>query len=85
MTRTVTALKKAGFQNEAAWVTEVSGDAQKWENYNRATFLAHANVYRNYPGKLRFLTYPTKSTTSWWQGQISLGAVLLGAHAPSSG
>src|SRR5690606_29167389 len=84
MVRTVTALKDAGFHREAELLTHVSTDSSAWEAYNRATFLAHANVHARTPGKLRFLTYPKKATADWWAAHVPRGAVLLGKAAPVS-
>ena len=79
-TRTETALREAGFHAEADQLRAVSeGPDSKpaWENYARATFDAHAKVYANQPGKLRFLQYVTKAATPWWDERRSQGAVLL--------
>lgn len=84
MVRTFDALVAGGRAAEAELLRTVSTDAGEWERYNRATFLAHASVYDGTPGKLRFLTYTTKSSTEWWQAQAGRGAVLLGANAAPS-
>ncbi len=81
MVRTVAALKDAGYEPKALELEYVSTHPEAWEQYNRATFEAHAEVYASSPGKLRYLVYPTPSTRDFWQHQISRGAVLLGAHA----
>lgn len=83
MDRTVAALRNAGFNKEADMLFAVSTDKAAWEEYNRATFLAHAEAYRNEPGKLRYLTYVTAATHDWWAERKSLGAVLLGSVATS--
>lgn len=79
--RTWDALRAGGFVAEAEMIDKVSHDAEAWENYDRATFLGHAEVYDQWIGKLRFLTYVKPYTLSWWQKQIGRGAVLLGEAA----
>lgn len=54
---------------------------QAWEEYARATFLAHTG---SIPAeKLRFLQYVTPKTRAWWAQQRPQGAVLLGKAAVS--
>lgn len=77
MTNTTRALREAGFADAADRLLQVSTDRNAWENYNRATFLAHASVAAN-RNKLRFLTYTRPDTKSWWERQVPNGAVLLG-------
>ena len=52
------------------------GNGACWEEYARATFLAHAKNVP--PATLRFLQYVRKGTLGWWREQESKGAVLLG-------
>ncbi len=78
MQRTVKALEAGGFKDLAASLHRVSINKFEWEDYNRATFLAHAAQYKDHPGKLRFLTYVTPPTRTWWETQRPAGAVLLG-------
>lgn len=54
------------------------GSRNAWEDYARATFESHAQVYADSPGKLRFLQYDDNNSRSWWAGQQDRGAVLLG-------
>ncbi len=77
MTRTVAALHAGGFHSEADALAHVSTDKAAWEEYARATFEAHAPLYR--PGQLRFLQYVTKPTRAWWAARTEAGAILLGA------
>jgi DNA repair photolyase len=77
-TRTVSALRGAGFHRIAERVDMVSSDAVEWELYNRETFLAHAKVCENFgAGKLRYLTYVKDATRGWWEKHIAKGAVIL--------
>jgi len=78
-TDTHAALVAGGFAEDAARLKVVSEDRQAWEDYARATFLAHAAVVPQ--GKLRFLQYVTNATRPWWEGQKQSSAVVLG-HAP---
>lgn len=75
MENTVNALRAGGFDKEAHWLSIVSKDKSMWESYARKTFTSHAN--NSEPGKLRFLQYVTNETREWWEGNKSLGAVLL--------
>jgi len=75
MSRTVNALRAAGYSYEADRLLDVSIDQDAWEMYSRATFEAHAPLYR--PGQLRFLQYVTKATREWWAARVGTGAVLL--------
>ncbi len=81
MENTVKALRDANAYGHAEELQYVSTCAERWEIYNRATFEAHAEVYKDSVGKLRYLVYPTPKTREFWQRNISRGAVLLGAHA----
>lgn len=74
-TRTYNALTNAGFTDEAGRVKAVSEDKDRWEQYARDTFTAHAIYVPK--GKLRFLQYVTKDTEHWWSVRVSDGAVLL--------
>ncbi len=80
--KTRDALLKAGLADEAKRFDAVFGpDAEEndWEQYARATFLAHT---QNVPsGKLRFLQYVNKQTVDWWAEQRPLGAVPIGKVA----
>jgi len=75
------ALVAGGFVQEADQLLNVSSPKNKnaWEDYARATFLAHAAVIP--PEKLRFMQYVDKNQLEWWRGQECHGAVLLGKHA----
>lgn len=75
--RTHAALRGAGFHEEANAIADVSADPEAWEEYNRATFLAHAKVYDQWVGKLRYLTYAGDRSRPWWEKQIARGAVIL--------
>lgn len=75
MTRTCAALSNAGYHADAKAVETVSRDKTAWETYARATFEAHAPLYR--PGQLRFLQYATAATRDWWQSRVDQGAILL--------
>lgn len=79
--KTIDALIEAGYETDAKRLKAVSGTdgAQKWEEYARATFLAHT---KNIPcEKLRHLQYIDKNSADWWKDQRENGAVLLGAEA----
>jgi len=77
MLNTVLALRNGGFPVEAALVEAVSTDSDKWDAYNQETFEAHADVYAQSPGKLRYLVYTTKRTEAYWQRNVTRGAILL--------
>lgn len=77
MTRTCDALKRDGFLLGSKMLEEVSTDSEKWDAYNRATFIAHTKALALHPGKLRYLTYTTKASHDWWVERNNLGAVLL--------
>ena len=75
-TRTVDALRDAGYGAMADELARVSVDKVEWERYARATFEAHASQpYR--PGQLRFLQYVTKATEACWKEREPKGAVVL--------
>ena len=81
LTRTVNSLKQAGLQAEAERLQSVccKGGSDRWENYARETFLAHA---KHVPAtKLRFLQYVTEDSAGWWEGHRDKGAVPLGKAA----
>jgi hypothetical protein len=59
----------------------VANDSGAWEEYARATFLAHS---KHADGKLRFLQYVKKSTKAWWKRRKADGAVLLGKASEAS-
>ena len=77
MIRTCAALREAGFSEEANRLERVSTDKIAWEDYARQTFEAHAKIYENQPGKLRFLQYVNKASQPYWEARKSAGAVLL--------
>jgi DNA repair photolyase len=74
MTRTVNALHRGGFEQEADMLNSVR-DREQWEQYARHTFLAHFT--HDSGGKLRFLQYVTPRTRAWWESQQHAGAVVL--------
>lgn len=80
-TRTRNALKAADCEKEAQMLSRVCGPgaSERWEQYARATFLAHAKNIP--PQKLRFLQYVKRDTIDWWRQQKTNGAVLLGEVA----
>lgn len=75
MTRTVCALWDGGYGSVAMELERVSKDRRQWEEYARATFLAHAPLYP--AGKLRFLQYVNDNSRAWWESQRERGAILL--------
>ena len=77
MIRTCAALREAGFSEEANRLERVSTDKIAWEDYARQTFEAHAKIYKNQPGKLRFLQYVNKASRPYWEARETDGAVLL--------
>jgi DNA repair photolyase len=77
MIRTASALRGAGYEDYARRLELVSTDKEAWERYARLTFEAHAKIYAEHPGKLRFLQYVASSTRPWWEQRVSQGAVLL--------
>lgn len=79
--KTCAALISGGFEVESARVLGVSGKMNRgaWEEYARATFLAHAAVVP--PEKLRFLQYVRPESLEWWRNQSPRGALLLGKAA----
>lgn len=81
LTRTIDALKQAGLYEDADRLHDVSGKGadQRWEEYARKTFVAHAKHVS--ASKLRFLQYVTASSAEWWASQRSEGAVCLGKYA----
>lgn len=81
LVRTLAALHRAELESEATALSAVmgTGNREAWEQYARATFLAHTE---NVPaGKLRFLQYVNEDTADWWTGRRGQGAVLLGKIA----
>ena len=87
--RTITALSQSGYGAMADELIRISNDKQEWEQYARATFLAHADVYSSLDyvvcigdefgimrTKLRFLQYVTKATRGWWESQKRDGAIV---------
>jgi DNA repair photolyase len=82
---TLAGLHGAGFTAQAEALSAVMGQGKKdaWEQYARATFLAHT---QHVPAeKLRFLQYVDDSTVDWWDQQRAHGAVLLGKTAERKG
>jgi DNA repair photolyase len=77
MVRTCAALRDAGYTEEAARLESVSTDPVAWESYARQTFEAHVQIYRDQPGKLRFLQYVVRGTRPYWEAQVAEGAILL--------
>lgn len=77
MKRTCKALREGGYGAIADELHRVSINQNEWEDYARETFLAHAAVYENEPGKLRFLQYVTPKSRQWWKERESIGAILL--------
>jgi hypothetical protein len=75
MTRTVDALRNAGFEWEANELHRVSTDKDAWEQYARMTFLGHLDAVGG--TKLRFLQYVNNSNRAFWSEYSNLGAVLL--------
>jgi DNA repair photolyase len=79
LSRTIEGLTAGGYFQEAKALHKVSTDSAAWEEYARATFLAHQ---KHLPAeKLRFLQYTTRASHPWWQNHIGKGAILLGAIA----
>ena len=81
LTRTIDALKQAGLDEDSGRLHDVSGKGadQRWEEYARKTFMAHA---KHVPaGKLRFLQYVTPSSAEGWANCQAKGAVCLGKSA----
>lgn len=74
MASTVRCLRKGGFDKEAD-LLQATEDKEVWEQYARATFMAHTKHVP--PEKLRFLQYVSKATRPWWEQRRNLGAVLL--------
>ncbi len=77
MVRTCAALRNAGYLEEAERLERVSTDPLAWESYARQTFEAHARIYQDQPGKLRFLQYVGRGTRPYWEAQVAKGAILL--------
>lgn len=83
--RTIAGLLREGLRDEAEMVQSVHGPGASaaWEDYARATFLAHS---RNIPAsKLRFLQYICARTAPWWADMRIKGAILLGSDAKKLG
>jgi DNA repair photolyase len=76
MTRTLAALRSGGHHAHATEFERVFGSKDAWEDYARATFEAHAAVYRG-SAKLRFLQYVTSASKPWWQARVDDGAIML--------
>ena len=79
LVRTCSALRKAGYDEQAGLLEQVSGNRSLWEDYARKTFLALKDVVPAV--KLRFLQYVKKGTVAWWREHEGQGAVLLGKAA----
>lgn len=85
MPRTLASFQREGLWDEAEMVQAVHGPGAgaAWEDYVRATFLAHT---RNIPvPKLRFVQYVSMGTAPWWKGMRSKEAILLGSDAKKLG
>ena len=81
-TRTEKALTDSGYISIALELRRISHDKDQWEEYARAMFLSHAEIYRGTKSpdgspKLKHLQYVTKETAPWWEAQRQNGAVLL--------
>lgn len=74
MTKTVAALRAAGYEWEASALQETAEDPATWEHNSRITFESHAAIF---PGRLRFLQYVTKANSEYWTSKVPAGAVLL--------
>ncbi|PTY03662.1 hypothetical protein DB347_20735 [Opitutaceae bacterium EW11] len=81
MDQAIAALHGAGLEDEADALQIVKSDKEAWEDYARATFEAHAQVFGD---KLRFLQYVVKNTSAWWMKRKPDGALPLGAAAKES-
>lgn len=83
--RTIAGLLREGLRDEAEMLQAVHGPGSgaAWEDYARATFLAHARNIQ--PSKLRFLQYISAQTAPWWADMRSKGAILLGSDAKKLG
>lgn len=81
LANTCAGLVAGGFDREANALEQVSGPRNRaaWEEYARATFLAHSQVVP--PEKLRFMQYVQAGSHEWWAERKNMGAVLLGKHA----
>lgn len=79
--RTQLVLRGAKLFEEAELLASVSGPrkGKVWEEYSRATFLAHTQLVS--PEKLRFLQDVNSKTAEWWASHRKSGAVLLGKHS----
>ena len=81
MVRTVNALEGGGFKAAASALAAVSMNRPAWENWSRQTFLSHAALYADKPGKFHYLQYVSEKTAPWWRDRADLGATPLGIHA----
>lgn len=79
MRDTSAALRKRGFNAEAALLDQVTDDDVAWESYAEQTFLALTKVIP--AKKLHFLQYVDPKHYAIWAKHQSKGAVLLGTHA----
>lgn len=81
MVATVKALYDGGFREQASLLAEVQNSSLAWHTYNHYTFHAHVSAMQeigiNHREKLRYLTYTTSETQSYWEACRSNGAVLL--------
>lgn len=64
-------------------ISALTGASGRWEQYARATFLAHTKNVS--PKKLRYLQYLAPGTEDWWMPKRKKGAVLLGSMAEKLG
>jgi DNA repair photolyase len=86
-TRTIKSLEDAKLTKVAKLLSSVSGvkvtplARERWEEYARATFEAHAT--NDSTGMLRFLQYVDRDKDlPYWQAQEGNGAVILGTALP---
>jgi len=83
--RCLASLRSHGLITEAEQVAAVSGtgSGERWEEYARATFLAHTE---NVPSdKLRFLQYVSGTSADGWSPLRKKGGVLLGRPGEEKG
>jgi len=81
-TRTESAIRSAGFTQDADRFKHVMTDKVAWETYAQSTFHCFAGELKDAQGpdrtpKLRFLQYVTAETKPWWQARKDVGAILL--------
>lgn len=69
MARTVRNLEFVGEIETARHLAHISQAKENWEEYARATFLAHKSVLDQDLAKLRFLQYIDRGNREFWEGQ----------------